>query len=135
MNRRNVLGSLLVALSAEGAESRLPDRLFTLAEGKTATESFGTVTIYAQAPTEQLSSLVTGSCMLHPGQQPHPPHQHPEEEIMLITEGTGQIRTGGEWAAVSPGSLMFCEGNHEHGIRNTGTVPMRFFYAKWSARK
>jgi quercetin dioxygenase-like cupin family protein len=108
-----------------------PNKVFTLSECTTTHELFGNVTVYFEGKTEQLKNMIAGSLVLKPGEEPHPPHQHPEEEFMLIAEGQGEIVVNGQTTHVSPGSLMYCEGNALHGIKNTGTTPMRFSYFKW----
>ena len=40
--------------------------------------------------------MTAGSLRLNPGAEPHPPHKHPEEEFMLITEGTGEMKVDGK---------------------------------------
>ena len=142
MKRRDAIGGLLMALATEGGAAGAgsetgmwPNRIFTLQGGQTTHEAFGDVTVYHDGKTAQLSSMVSGSVLLHPGQEPHPPHQHPEEEFMLVTEGTGEILVAGKTHPVKPGDLMYCEGNALHGVKNTGTVPFRFFYAKWLSAK
>ncbi len=139
MNRRDVLGGMMLFAGAMSAETGSPadkwsDRTVNLEQGKTRQEAFGSVTVFHEGPTDQLSYLVAGSVLLQPGQEPHPPHHHPEEEFMLVTEGSGEIVVAGTRSAAGPGTLMYCEGNREHGIKNTGSVPMRFFYSKWSVR-
>jgi len=62
---------------------------------------------------------------------PHPPHTHPEEEIMVVTEGTGEISVEGKITKVAAGSMMYCAGDHVHGIVNTGKVPLMFYFYKW----
>ena len=52
---------------------------------------------------------------------------------MSVAEGNGEILAGGKWSPVGPGSIMFCAGNAVHGIRNTGSVPLLFYYSKWKA--
>jgi mannose-6-phosphate isomerase-like protein (cupin superfamily) len=89
--------------------------------------------IYFNGPTDQLKSMVTGNLILMPGMSPHPPHRHPEEEFLWVTEGTGEIMCDGKTYPVAPGSVMYCAGNHLHGITNTGTVPMTFYFSKWMA--
>jgi cation diffusion facilitator family transporter len=96
-------------------------------------EPFGDHYLYFDGPTDELSKMVAGSVRLAPGTSPHPPHQHPEEEFLLITEGTGEILVAGKKTAVGPGSMMYCEGNALHGIENTGAAPMLFYYYKWKA--
>ena len=46
-------------------------------------------------PTEQLAALASGFVTLELGAQPHPPHRHPEEEIMIVGEGTGEFSLDG----------------------------------------
>ena len=85
-------------------------------------------------PTDQLSGLCAGMCVLDPGSSPHPPHQHPEEEFMIVASGTGEIECAGKTTRVGPGAMMYCAGNTIHGITNTGKVPMTFYWSKWLAR-
>jgi quercetin dioxygenase-like cupin family protein len=68
---------------------------------------------------------------LNPGAAPHPPHSHPEEEIVLFTEGTGEASIDGKTTRVAQGSMMFCAADRTHGILNTGNTPMTFYYWKW----
>ena len=107
------------------------DAVYDLEQGKTAQEPFGSATLYFEGKTQELSYLVAGSVVLNPGQEPHPPHQHPEEEFLFIGEGTGEILIDGKTKAVGAGSVMFSKGDSLHGVKNTGTVPMRFYYFKW----
>jgi cation diffusion facilitator family transporter len=96
-------------------------------------EPFGDHHLYFDGPTGELSKMVAGSLRLAPGMSPHPPHQHPEEEFLLVTEGAGEILCAGKTTAVGPGSMMYCESNALHGIENTGPTPMLFYYYKWLA--
>ena len=93
-----------------------------------------TVFSYFNGPTDQLSGVSTGMVILEPGASPHEPHQHPEEEFMIVASGTGEIVCGDDTTKVGPGSIMYCAGNTRHGIANTGTVPMTFYWSKWTAR-
>src|SRR5579872_2080599 len=98
---------------------------------KAIPETFGDHLVYFDGPTDELRLMVAGSVRLNPGATPHPPHQHPEEEFMLVTEGTGEIFVNGDTVKVGPGSMMYCQGNDLHGITNTGSEPMLFYYYKW----
>jgi cation diffusion facilitator family transporter len=100
---------------------------------KLSHEPFGDHYLYFDGPTDELSVMIAGSVRLNPGATPHPPHQHPEEEFMLVTEGTGEILVDGKINQVGPGSMMYCAGNALHGIENTGPDPMLFYYYKWKA--
>lgn len=92
------------------------------------------VFVHYNGPTDQLSVMCTGMAILDPGASPHPPHTHPEEEFMIVGDGTGEIEVAGKVTQVGPGAIMYCAGNVLHGIRNTGKVPMTFYWSKWSAK-
>jgi mannose-6-phosphate isomerase-like protein (cupin superfamily) len=113
-----------------------------LADGVIAVESLrgegdapGAVAyVHYNGPTEQLSTMCTGMCVLESGATPHPPHRHPEEEFMIVAVGTGVIEVDGKKTPVGPGAIMYCGANVSHGITNTGAGPMTFYWSKWMAR-
>lgn len=86
-------------------------------------------------PTRQLAALASGFCTLEPGAEPHPPHQHPEEEIMIVGEGSGEFFINGHATPVSTGDMIFAEANVLHGVRNTGKTRMTFYFIKTMGRK
>lgn len=142
MNRRDVLNGLAmlagvaaVGSAAEESNGAWPDSVFHLESAKKTEAAFGSTMIFHDGPTAELGEMVAGCCVLNAGQEPHPPHQHPEEEFMLVTEGQGTILVNGNHVPAGPGTLIYCEGNHEHGIKNTGATPLRFYFFKWSARR
>jgi quercetin dioxygenase-like cupin family protein len=81
-------------------------------------------------PTEQLAALAAGYVTLEPGAQPHPPHRHPEEEIMIVGEGTGEFFLDGVTTQVKTGDMLFAEANVLHGVRNSGETRMTFNFIK-----
>lgn len=85
-------------------------------------------------PTKQLAAVAAGVCTLEPGARPHPPHTHPEEELMWIGSGTGEMVVDGVTSQVKTGDCMYAEANVLHGIVNTGTTPMTFYFTKFLAR-
>jgi len=91
--------------------------------------------VYLAGDTPASSKFVTGRFVLQPGKSPHPPHTHPEEEVMIIESGQGEILCDGKTTKVGPGSVMYTTPNAEHGITNTGAEPIVFYYVKWASRK
>ena len=115
------------------AGARLPNDTLGEANAKLTREPFGDLRIYFDGPTDQLKQMTAGSLRLKPGATPHPPHQHPEEEFMVVTEGTGEIVVDGKTKKVGPGSMMYCAANKLHGVVNTGKTPLLFYFYKWRA--
>ena len=135
MKRRHILqlaGLSAMPLFAAGAK-KLPDGTLDEAKAKLTKETFGDLRIYYDGPTDQLKAMTAGSLRLKPGMTPHAPHQHPEEEFMVITEGTGEIVIDGKTTKVGPGSMMYSAANRVHGIVNTGKTPLLFYFYKWKA--
>jgi len=133
-NRRDIFKlAAFQAMIAAAAENKLANGTVDKSQAKVTHEEFGDLRVYHEGRTDQLGALTFGSLLLKPGMSPHPPHQHPEEEIMVVTEGTGEISVEGKVTKVTAGSMMYCAGGKLHGIKNTGTTPMLFYYTKWQA--
>lgn len=64
---------------------------------------------------------------LAPGQAPHAAHRHVHEELFLIREGTVEITINGNKTVLGPGSGVYVASNDDHGIRNAGTAPAKYF--------
>jgi len=123
--------SLLAGMGS--AAAKLPNATLGPEKAKLTKEAFGDLRIFFDGPTDQLKSMTAGSLLLKPGMTPHPPHQHPEEEFMVVTEGTGEISMDGKIAKVGPGSMMYSAAQRLHGIVNTGKAPLLFYFYKWQA--
>jgi mannose-6-phosphate isomerase-like protein (cupin superfamily) len=122
-------------VSASTTSAKLPDGVVGLDSLESSDPVSGCrVFTHYNGPTDQLSGMCAGMCVLDPGSSPHPPHQHPEEEFMIVASGTGEIECAGQTTQVGPGSVMYCAGNVVHGITNTGKLPMTFYWSKWLAK-
>ena len=135
MARRREILKFAPALFLPGAASAasIPSVIATEGNAKLTKEPFGDLRIFFEGSTDQIKSMTAGSLRLKAGMEPHPPHTHPEEEFMVITEGTGEIYIAGKTTPVGPGSMMYCAGNKVHGIKNTGKTALLFYFYKWKA--
>ena len=121
-------------VSASTAAPKLADGVLTIADLPSEFQDGCRVFVHYNGPTDQLSGVCTGMAVLDPGASPHPPHRHPEEEFLIIADGTGEISCDGRVTQVGPGAILYCAGNTLHGIVNTGKVPMTFYWSKWLAK-
>jgi quercetin dioxygenase-like cupin family protein len=85
--------------------------------------SVGSVRSFFSAPTATLENLEVHVTTLNPGQMPHPPHRHPNEELIVVQKGALEALSNGEWKRVGPGSVIFNGSNQLHGLKNAGTEP------------
>lgn len=60
----------------------------------------------------------------------HAPHQHPEEEILLLLEGTAEFILGNETQVVKENTSLYCPPGIMHGLRNVGDTPIRYLVIK-----
>lgn len=83
----------------------------------------GSVRSFFKVRTPTLEQLEVHVTTLNPGKSPHPPHRHPNEEMLIIRQGTVEALVNGDWKRVGPGSVIFFASNQLHGLRNVGTEP------------
>jgi XRE family transcriptional regulator, regulator of sulfur utilization len=93
----------------------------------------GEVRSVLRGPTATLDELEIHVTTLNPGLSPHPPHKHPNEELIIVREGTLETLVNGEWKRVGPGSVIFNASNQLHGLRNVGTGPATYHVINWSS--
>jgi mannose-6-phosphate isomerase-like protein (cupin superfamily) len=133
-NRRTFLSAVTAQTAALGAEHKsLPNKAMSAEEARGSQFPQGLARLYLNGPTNQLSDLATGSWLVKAGMSPHDIHQHPEEELLIFVEGTGKIVIAGVSQPVKQGSVMYCAANVPHGVFNSQTSDMLFYFVKWRA--
>ena len=95
----------------------------------------GEVRSLYRGPTATLDELEMHVGTLNPGETSHPPHQHVNEELIIIREGECETLSDGEWVKVGPGSVIFNASNSLHGFRNIGKTPAVYHVINWSPNK
>jgi quercetin dioxygenase-like cupin family protein len=83
------------------------------------------------APTPTLERLEMHITTLKPGETSHAPHKHPEEELIIVKEGTVLALVAGQERRLGPGSIILQASNEMHGIRNVGTTPATYHVILW----
>ena len=100
----------------------------TIPEKKT---EVGSTRQFLRAPTATLDELELHVTTLNAGQTSHAPHQHANEELIIVREGTVEALVDGEWKRVGPGSVIFQASNKLHGLKNVGTGPATYHVINW----
>ena len=81
----------------------------------------------ARNPTATFEEFESHISTLNPGMPSHPPHRHPQEELIILKEGTLSVHINGVETKVGPGSLFFFASHDAHAVRNVGTVPATYY--------
>jgi quercetin dioxygenase-like cupin family protein len=86
-----------------------------------------------QDRTATLDELEMHITTLDAGASPHPPHTHPDEELLIVKEGTIESFIDGKTTPLGPGGIVFHAANQPHTVKNTGTAPATYFVIKWNS--
>src|SRR5262245_28625541 len=89
---------------------------------------------YFRGETHGTRDMVVLAVTLKPGQAPHPPHQHADEEFMILTEGTGIWNVGGSERPARKGDVVYAAPWTMHGLKNTGETPLTYYMVKWQSK-
>jgi mannose-6-phosphate isomerase-like protein (cupin superfamily) len=96
------------------------------------TTKVGAMRKVCQAPTATLDELECHVTTLNRGEWAHPAHQHLDEELIIVKEGTVEALVAGTWTKLGPGSVIFQASNIEHAIRNAGETSATYHVIKWN---
>ena len=83
------------------------------------------------APTPTLANLECHITTLNPGESPHAPHRHANEELMVVKEGTLAALQGDQTNIVTAGGIIFEASNEWHGLKNIGTNQAVYYVFKF----
>ena len=83
------------------------------------------------APTRTLVNFECHLTTLHAGNAPHAGHHHPDEEIMVVKEGTMEAVVGGETHRLGPGDFLYVVSGEEHGWRNVGDTTATYYVIRF----
>jgi len=99
-----------------------------------ADENWGQFYSYFQGETHYTQENLTGVAIIKAGEQIHPPHEHAEEEFLMVIEGEGTWTIGTTDMPAKAGDIMYSAPWDLHGIRNTGTTPLKFVVFKFNPK-
>ncbi|MGK6323404.1 cupin domain-containing protein [Sphingomonas sp. DT-51] len=93
----------------------------------------GEVRSVVRRPTETLRELEIHVTTLNPGFASHPPHRHPNEELIIVDQGEVETLSAGTWRRVGAGSIIFNASDALHALRNVGSAPARYHVVNWTS--
>ena len=140
MTKRDVVVAVVAAactgalLTARGAQKPvMSSRAITWDSLKVEPTKVGERRQVFEDRTATLDELEMHITTLNAGQSPHPPHTHPDEELLIVKEGNIESVLEGKTTPLGPGGIIFHASNQPHTVRNTGTTPATYFVIKWNS--
>jgi mannose-6-phosphate isomerase-like protein (cupin superfamily) len=122
---------LAVGSVARTAPSVLTSAVFDWNAMKAEPTEAGEVRHVFRAPTATLDELECHITTLRAQAKSHPPHVHPNEEVLIVREGNVEVFYKSAWHPAGPGSVIFLTGTDPHGLRNAGTTPATYHVLAW----
>jgi len=116
-----------VCVRVRGAQNPLPSGIFAYEQLTVQKNSTTEIRQMLTGPTHSGYRIDLHETALAVGEMPHAPHKHVHEELLLIREGTVEVTMGGKTTRVGPGSAVYIASNEEHGWKNVGTTPAKYF--------
>jgi XRE family transcriptional regulator, regulator of sulfur utilization len=139
VTRRDVLVALAAAsvtlggVAVSGRADVMGSTIFDWNSMTSQPTKTGMVRRVVQKPTATLDELEIHITTLNAGESPHAPHKHPDEELIVIKEGTVESLVNGQTQRVGPGSIIFQAANQLHSIKNIGNSPATYHVIKWNS--
>src|SRR5262245_33527319 len=93
----------------------------------------GELRAVVRAPTRTLDELEMHITTLNPHTASHAPHTHPNEEMVIVRQGTLRAHVNGKEVVVGPGSVLFFASMQPHAVQNIGDVPATYFVINWAS--
>jgi quercetin dioxygenase-like cupin family protein len=88
--------------------------------------------------TSSIDDMRCHAAVLSPGHSPHPPHSHPEEELLIVLDGEADLLVADEPSyegarpqRVRRGDFAYYPAFQHHTIRNSGSRPVTYLMFKW----
>ncbi len=125
--------TLCTSKMAEADGPLMGSSIFDWTKIEATPTKIGATRKFFQAPTATLDELECHVTTLNPGETPHAPHKHPDEEVIIVKEGTVESLVNGVTRQVGPGSVIFQASNQLHAIRNVGKTPATYHVIKWNS--
>jgi XRE family transcriptional regulator, regulator of sulfur utilization len=88
---------------------------------------------FFKAPTATLDELEVHVTTLPAGELSHPAHKHPNEELVIVKEGTVEVLVNGRLQRLGPGSVIFNAANQMHSLRNVGNSAATYHVINWKS--
>jgi quercetin dioxygenase-like cupin family protein len=128
-------GTLGAVAAVDAAKPLIGESVYDWNKMEVKKTPIGEVRTVMRGPTATLDELEMHITTLNPGEASHPPHKHPNEELIILDHGTVEALINGEWKRVGTGSVIFNASNVMHGLRNVGDTPATYHVVNWRTDK
>ena len=140
ITRRDLAAALFAAAitlacvsTAQEARTLLDSTAWQWADLHPKKTDVGQLRAVVRAPTRTLDELEMHVTTLNPHTASHKPHTHPNEEMVIVREGTLQAHVNGKEIVVPAGGALFFASMQPHAVQNIGDTPATYYVINWAS--
>jgi mannose-6-phosphate isomerase-like protein (cupin superfamily) len=122
-------GATLAGIAVQAQPKKAPAMTSSAIEWNSIdakTNATGSSRKFFDGATANLEGLECHASTLNPGATNHVILQRPNDEVIIVKEGTIEAFVGDKWVRVGPGSVIFNAANVPQSMRNPGDVPATY---------
>jgi uncharacterized cupin superfamily protein len=116
----------------EGVTTKLSSTIFNFGDLAVKPTPVGERRDVVDLPTAKLEKLECHISTLNPGKPSHPPHRHPQEELIILRTGELEVFINGTKRRIGAGSLFFFASYDLHCVQNVGAIPAIYYVVNFA---
>ncbi|HEY2826450.1 MAG TPA: cupin domain-containing protein, partial [Pirellulales bacterium] len=110
----------------------LESAVFDWNKVKVETAKYGAKRQIFDGSTNVLARLECHATTLNPGETTHAPRRQPDDELVIVKEGTIEAQLNDQPRRAEAGSVIFVAANDLYGVRNPTDAPAKYYVVKWT---
>ncbi len=126
--------AMLGAVAAADAVDPMPSRIYEWNAHPEQRTAVGARRPFFRGETVALGELEAHVTTILPGNEPHPPHRHANEELIVVLRGQLAVTVEQSADTIGAGSSVFLAPNDFHGLRNVGEEPAAYYIIQMRRR-
>ena len=115
------------AVAPKPSPARMDSGVFLWDKLTFAPTKTGSRVMVFDAPTPTLDKFHLHISTLNPGENTGALHRHPQEELVIIKEGTVEVNIDGKLTTATTGAMIFFAANENENMRNVGKTPATYY--------
>jgi XRE family transcriptional regulator, regulator of sulfur utilization len=131
-----VCGAVILTAMAWAQSPKRPaleSTVFDWSQVRAEATKYGAKRQVLDGSTTSLARLECHATTLNPGETTHPPRRQPDEELVIVKDGTIEAQINDQPHRAEAGSVIFVKSNDLYGVRNPTDTPATYYVVKWLA--
>lgn len=126
-----LLSSCSPSQSNTGPTTDIPSQLVKRSDTPKIEGEWGHFRPYFTQNSLGTSKNIVAFADVLPGQEPHPPHRHADEEYIMVTSGRGEWYLNGDTFPAEAGDILYAKPWDYHGITAAPDSNLQIVIFKW----